>query len=177
MKLMKKKKFKIKIVFLPLLAVAVALVRVVKEFKGMVFLSNKYLLLFLVAIASVLYLDGVPFAQQHIPYIPWDLSYANLMNFASLFLAWFFSLHQQLIAAEYKQGANNLVITKETIIALILGILVFLLAFLDWNSYSVNAYATTLILTFLVMQTAISRMIIMVKAHTRNIQGRHFTQR
>jgi hypothetical protein len=156
--------------YTPLLSTVVSILKIIKQFQGIVFLSNGYLLSFLICIIMVLYMDGVAVAQQAMPYIPWHLSYANLLNFASILLAWAFSLHQALLAADYRLGKNMLIITKETIIALILGILIFVIAYLDWDKYSINAYITIIVMAFLVAQTAISRMVIMTKAHARNIQ-------
>lgn len=165
------------VMYTPLLSTAVSVVAIAKRFQGIVFLSSWYLLLFCIFISMVLYLDGVAIAQQAVPYIPWSLSYANVMNFAAVILAWAFSLHQSLLAADYRLGKSMLIIAKETVISLILGILIFLIAYLDWNNYSINAHLTILLMAFLVAQTAISRMIIMTKAHARNIQRmtHHYT--
>lgn len=160
----------------PLLSTVMSVAAIVKLFQGTIFLSSWYLILFLIAIISVLFLDGVAIAQVQVPYLPWKLSYANLVNFCSLVLAWVFSLHQSLLAADYRLGKNMLIIAKESLIALILGILVFLIAYLDWSNYSINAYITIILMAFLVAQTAISRMIIMTRSHARNIQRMtHYT--
>jgi magnesium-transporting ATPase (P-type) len=156
-----------KVTILPLKTVVRYIFNIIKKFATIAILSNLYLVLFLISIVTVLYLDGIPIAQHQVPHLPWQLSYSSLFNYASIILAWSFSVYESLLASDFEQGKSELIVAKEIVIALVLGTLSFLTAYLNWDNYSINAYFTIILMEFLVVQTAVSRMIIMTRSHVR----------
>lgn len=156
-----------KLIILPLKTVVSYVINIVTKFATVAILSNLYLVLFLISIVTVLYLDGIPIAQHQVPHLPWQLSYSSLFNYGSIILAWSFSVYESLLAADFEQGDPPLIVAKEIVIALVLGTLIFIMAYLNWDNYSINAYFTIILMAFVVSQTAITRMIIMTRSHVR----------
>lgn len=155
------------VIVLPLKTVVRYIFNIIKKFATIAILSNLYLVLFLISIVAVLYLDGIPIAQHQVPHLPWQLSYSSLFNYGSIILAWSFSVYESLLASDFEQGKPELIVAKEIVIALVLGTLSFMTAYLNWDNYSINAYFTIILIELLVVQTAVSRMIIMTRSHVR----------
>lgn len=164
-----KNKKVLNIVMMPLRTTLHYVKKILKKLKKISIFATRYLPLFWIFIATILYLDTAAIAQQQVLYLPFDLSYASLFNFGGVILAWSFSVRESLIAADYRAGKSLRIIEKEAIIAFILGTLVFIIAYLDWNNYSINAFLTIILMAFLVAQTAVSRMVIMTRSYARSI--------